>query len=97
MKPRFRLDLSRLRGLRKHSGLNQHDFWTVFGVTQSGGFRYENRRVEGADERRMRNDRPLPKPVALLLQLRHSGRITDDDLGRAARAQGWPRRKARSQ
>lgn len=33
-----------LRGLRKLLGINQTDFWTPVGVTQSGGCRYESGR-----------------------------------------------------
>jgi len=36
--------------LRKETGLNQKDFWGQFGVTQSGGSRYESGRT-------------IPKPV----------------------------------
>ena len=34
-----------LRKLRRSLGLNQHDFWSVVGVTQSGGSRYETGRT----------------------------------------------------
>jgi hypothetical protein len=76
-----KLDLTQLHELRKQRRLNQHDFWSRFGVTQSGGSRYET-------------GRPIPKPLALLLHLWHSGKITDEDLALAAKALGWPRRKA---
>lgn len=89
-----KLDLNRLGDLRKRQGLNQYDFWTPLGITQSGGSRYENGPVQGANERRLRNGRRVPKPVALLLQLRHSGRITNDDLAGAAKALGWLTGKA---
>ena len=47
---------SNLVVLRKGLGLNQHDFWSALGVTQSGGSRYEcGRRV--------------PKSIAILLDL----------------------------
>lgn len=42
--------------LRKKNGLNQTDFWSVIGITQSGGSRYEA-------------GRGMPKTVQLLLQL----------------------------
>lgn len=42
--------------LRKESGLNQTEFWSRVGVTQSGGSRYENGRTPG-------------KPVRMLLAL----------------------------
>lgn len=41
---------------RKASGLNQHDFWSRYGVTQSGGSRYESGRT-------------VPKPVRMLMAL----------------------------
>lgn len=41
---------------RKRAGLNQHDFWSRVGVTQSGGSRYES-------------GRPMPKPVRMLLAI----------------------------
>jgi DNA-binding transcriptional regulator YiaG len=34
-----------VRALRERTGLNQQDFWTPFGVTQSGGSRYETGRT----------------------------------------------------
>lgn len=42
--------------LRYKLRLNQAQFWTPVGVTQSGGSRYEN-------------ERDIPKPVAMLLNL----------------------------
>ena len=42
--------------LREFSGLNQTDFWSAVGVTQSGGSRYET-------------GREMPKPVRELLRL----------------------------
>ena len=60
-KPRF--DLSNLTAYRKKLGLNQQAFWSGLGVTQSGGSRYES-------------GRNLPPPVALLLTLRETGKIT---------------------
>ncbi len=44
------------RDLRKKLGLNQMDFWSQIGVTQSGGSRYES-------------GRSMPKPVRELLRL----------------------------
>ena len=57
---------------RKQQGLSQGDFWSRYGVTQSGGSRYESARS-------------LPAPLKLLLRLHLSGVISDDDL-KAARA-----------
>jgi len=44
--------------IRRKLGLNQPDFWTRIGVTQSGGSRYEG-------------GREMPKPVQELLRLVH--------------------------
>ena len=44
------------RDLRKKLGINQLDFWSKIGVTQSGGSRYES-------------GRSMPKPVRELLRL----------------------------
>jgi predicted transcriptional regulator len=44
------------RDLRKKLGLNQMDFWSQIGVTQSGGSRYES-------------GRSMPRPVRELLRL----------------------------
>lgn len=68
-KPKF--DLSNLADYRKKLGLNQHVFWSGLGVTQSGGSRYES-------------GRGLPKPVAMLLTLRETGKITQKDIDAAA-------------
>lgn len=46
------------RALRLQLDLNQQEFWSAIGVTQSGGSRYEN-------------DRRIPKPVMELLRLRY--------------------------
>lgn len=58
---------------RKQSGLNQSAFWSRFGVTQSGGSRYES-------------GRNVPIPTAMLIWLRESGRIGDQDLADALKA-----------
>ena len=44
------------RDIRKKLGLNQMDFWSEIGVTQSGGSRYESGRL-------------MSKPVRELLRL----------------------------
>jgi transcriptional regulator with XRE-family HTH domain len=44
------------RDIRKKLGINQIDFWSKIGVTQSGGSRYES-------------GRSMPKPVRELLRL----------------------------
>ena len=57
------------RSIRLKLGLNQDEFWTQIGVTQSGGSRYES-------------GREMPKPVRELLRLVHVERI---DLSRVKR------------
>lgn len=42
--------------VRRTAGLNQSEFWSRIGVTQSGGSRYEN-------------GRPMPTPTAMLFDL----------------------------
>ena len=44
------------KDIRQRLGLNQDEFWTKIGVTQSGGSRYES-------------GREMPKPVRELLRL----------------------------
>ncbi|HXF66705.1 MAG TPA: helix-turn-helix domain-containing protein, partial [Burkholderiales bacterium] len=46
------------REIRLRLGLNQQEFWSRIGVTQSGGSRYESGRA-------------MPKPVRELLRLVH--------------------------
>ena len=55
------------RDLRHRLGLNQQEFWSAVGVTQSGGSRYET-------------GRSMPKPVCELVRLVH---IEGIDLTRA--------------
>ena len=50
------------REIRSRLGLNQEQFWTQIGVTQSGGSRYES-------------GREMPKPVRELLRLVHVEQI----------------------
>jgi transcriptional regulator with XRE-family HTH domain len=56
------LDLVNPREIRRRLGLNQEEFWTRIGVTQSGGSRYES-------------GRSMPKPVRELLRLVHVEQI----------------------
>lgn len=56
MKPFDRI--SNPREIRRKLRLNQQDFWSRIGVTQSGGSRYES-------------GRSMPKPVRELLRLVH--------------------------
>jgi hypothetical protein len=58
------IDLRRLR-LSRHE--SQEKFWSRFGVTQSSGSRFESGLA-------------LPAPVAILLQLYVSGKLSDEDL-----------------
>lgn len=57
------------REIRRRLGLNQNDFWSQIGVTQSGGSRYES-------------GRNMPKPVRELLRLVHLEQI---DLAKVSR------------
>jgi len=50
------------RDIRRKLGMNQQQFWTQIGVTQSGGSRYES-------------GRSMPKPVKELLRLVHIEQI----------------------
>lgn len=50
------------REIRRKLGLNQQEFWTKIGVTQSGGSRYES-------------GRDMPKPVRELLRLVHMEQV----------------------
>ncbi|OGA02258.1 MAG: transcriptional regulator [Betaproteobacteria bacterium RIFCSPLOWO2_02_FULL_62_17] len=50
------------REIRQRLGMNQQQFWTQIGVTQSGGSRYEA-------------GRSMPKPVRELLRLVHIEQI----------------------
>ncbi len=65
-----KLDFSNIGADRKKTGTNQKDFWTRYGVTQSGGSRYES-------------GRNIPKPLAILLWLHRSGKVSDKDLADA--------------
>jgi transcriptional regulator with XRE-family HTH domain len=76
-KKRAALTGEALVAMRKKSGLNQLEFWQRFGITQSGGSRYETGRA-------------LPKPAKILIALYLSGRITDADLAAARKAAGVP-------
>ncbi len=50
------------REIRRKLGLNQQQFWSAVGVTQSGGSRYES-------------GRNMPRPVRELLRLVHVEQI----------------------
>lgn len=55
-------DKNEPRVIRRKLGLNQQQFWSKIGVTQSGGSRYES-------------GRNMPKPVRELLRLVHVEQI----------------------
>ena len=57
------------RAIRRKLGLNQQQFWSQLGVTQSGGSRYES-------------GRNMPRPVQHLLRLVHVEQI---DIGKVRR------------
>jgi len=58
-----------VRDIRRKLGMNQHQFWSKLGVTQSGGSRYES-------------GRSMPRAVQQLLRLVHVEKI---DIGRVKR------------
>ncbi|MCC6916668.1 helix-turn-helix domain-containing protein [Nitrosomonas sp.] len=65
-------DIPNPREIRQRLGLNQQEFWSKVGVTQSGGSRYES-------------GREMPKSVRELLRLVHIehvdlSKIKRDDL-----------------
>ena len=55
---------------RAKENLNQTEFWSRYGVTQSGGSRYES-------------GRNIPKALAILMSLHRAGKVTDKDLADA--------------
>ena len=55
--------------LRKSTGMNQTEFWKRFGVTQSGGSRYES-------------GRRMPMPLKLLMQAQMDGVIDEATLAK---------------
>jgi len=57
------------REIRRKLGLNQQQFWSKIGVTQTGGSRYES-------------GRNMPRPVQQLLRLVHVEQI---DIGKIKR------------
>ncbi len=57
------------RSIRRKLGLNQQEFWSKLGVTQSGGSRYES-------------GRNMPRPVQHLLRLVH---VENIDIARVRR------------
>lgn len=70
---RKKLDFARMQEIRKSEGLNQMQFWGRYGITQSGGSRYEDGRT-------------IPRPAAMLIWLHQSGKLSDQDLAAALKA-----------
>lgn len=58
-----------VKEIRRKLGMNQSEFWSKIGVTQSGGSRYES-------------GRSIPRPVQALLRLVH---IEHVDIGKIRR------------
>lgn len=62
-----RINLADTQQVRKGRGENQAEFWSRFGVTQSGGSRYEHGRA-------------IPRPLSMLMAMWLAGEITDEQL-----------------
>lgn len=58
---------------RRRLGLNQSEFWARYGVTQSGGSRYES-------------GRPIPAATGILMAIDEMGYITDEQFETARAA-----------
>lgn len=58
-----------VREIRRKLGLNQSEFWSQIGVTQSGGSRYES-------------GRSIPRPLQALLRLVHIEHVDIDKVRR---------------
>ena len=67
--------LADVAAARRASGENQSEFWSRFGVTQSGGSRYER-------------GRNLPTPLKILMLLYDAGSIDDQDLANVRKGLG---------
>lgn len=65
-----KLNFKSMLEYRRLTGMNQSEFWQRFGVTQSGGSRYET-------------GRNIPKPIQLLLALSEMGVLNEDTLEKA--------------
>lgn len=75
MAKKAKLNLDTPADLRKKSGENQATYWRRYGITQSGGSRYEQ-------------GRNIPSPAKILMALHASGKVSDDDLAQARTAAG---------
>lgn len=68
-----KIDLKDPKRMRLELNQNQQDFWGTYGVTQSGGSRYEN-------------GRDMPAQIGALIWLHRTGRIDDKTLAQALKA-----------
>ena len=66
-----------IRALRQSLGLSQSDFWTPFGVTQSGASRYEA------------SNRRIPKAVLMLIQIAHGSEPQATAIVKRLRTPAW--------
>lgn len=64
-----------LRAMRKELGRNQREFWSMFGVSQPVGSRFEK-------------DLTPSVPVAMLVWLRTQNKLSDHDLAAALEGLG---------
>ena len=69
------LSSEELKSMRKELGRNQRDFWSMFGVSQPLGSRFEK-------------DITPSVPVAMLVWLRTHQKLSDHDLAEALSALG---------
>ena len=69
------LSAEELKAMRKELGRNQREFWSMFGVSQPLGSRFEK-------------DITPSVPVAMLVWLRAHGKLNDHDLADALSALG---------
>lgn len=64
-----------LRAMRKELGRNQREFWSMFGVSQPVGSRFEKDLIPSV-------------PVAMLVWLRTQNKLSDHDLAAALEGLG---------
>jgi DNA-binding transcriptional regulator YiaG len=68
-----KIDWKNLEKIRKSRSESQEVFWSRFGISQSGGSRYES-------------GREIPAPTAILLALWLTGAVDDEALDKARKA-----------
>lgn len=68
-----KIDWKNLEKIRKSRSESQEVFWSRFGISQSGGSRYES-------------GREIPAPTAILLALWLTGAVDDKTLEKARKA-----------